>query len=142
MNRKLRNTILWVLFGSGLLICGACAYILTYVDEVIATDLILYGTYAFAALTLLAVLIGVVIAGAISDWKFLVKLGIAVAIVGSVVTAAWLLAPGTPPVGYLGDPVEPSTLKLTDTILNLTYMLLGATAVALIVGRMISLFRK
>ena len=59
-----------------------------------------------------------------------------------IVLLAWLLAPGTPAVGYLGEPVSDGTLKLTDTILNLTYLLFGGSIVALIAGWIIGATRK
>ena len=53
-----------------------------------------------------------------------------------------MLAPGTPAVGYLGEPVSDGTLKLTDTILNLTYLLFGGALAALVVGWVIGATRK
>ena len=53
-----------------------------------------------------------------------------------------MLAPGTPAVGYLGEPVSDQTLKLTDTILNLTYLTFGAAIVSLVVGWIVGATRK
>ena len=141
MNRILRNIVLWVLFGAGLVVCGLTAFILQS-DVELATETILFGAYAFGIISLLAVVFSVVVMGAINDPKSLLKLLVGIAAIAAVVFIAWFLAPGTQPIGYLGDPVSEGTLKLTDTFLNLTYFLLGGTAVALIANFIIGLTRK
>ena len=88
-------------------------------------DNILYCAYAFAAIALLAVVLGVVVIGGINNPKSLLKLVLGLVAIGAIVAVAYVLAPGTPAVGYLGDPVSDGTLKLTDTVLNLTYFTFG-----------------
>ena len=105
-------------------------------------DVMLYCAYAYALIAILAVIFGVVVIGGMNDPKSLVKLGIGIAAIAVIVLLAWVLAPGTPAVGYLGEPVSDGTLKLTDTILNLTYLLFGGSIVALIAGWIIGATRK
>ncbi len=105
-------------------------------------DNILYCAYAFAAITILAVLAGVVVIGGLNNPKSLLKLFIGLVAVAVVIAGAYLLAPGTPAVGYLGEPVSDMTLKLTDTMLNLTYLLCGGAILSLIVGAIVSATRK
>ena len=105
-------------------------------------DVMLYCAYAYALVAILAVVFGVVVIGGINDPKSLIKLGIGIVAIAAIVLCAWLLAPGTPAVGYLGEPVSDGTLKLTDTILNLTYLLFGGSIVALIAGWIIGATRK
>ena len=105
-------------------------------------DNILYCAYAFAAITILAVLAGVVVIGGINNPKSLLKLFIGLVAIAAVIAGAYLLAPGTPAVGYLGEPVSDMTLKLTDTMLNLTYLLCGGAILSLIVGAIVSATRK
>ena len=105
-------------------------------------DNILYCAYAFALITILAVLFGVVVIGGMNNPKSLLKLFAGLVVIVAVVAAAYVLAPGTPAVGYLGDPVSDGTLKLTDTILNLTYLLFGAAILSLIVGWIVGATRK
>ena len=105
-------------------------------------DNILYCAYAFAAVTILAVLFGVVVIGGINNPKSLLKLALGIVAIAAVVAVAYVLAPGTPAVGYLGDPVSDGTLKLTDTILNLTYLLFGGSVLALVAGWIIGATRK
>ena len=105
-------------------------------------DLILYCTYAFAGIAILAVLFGVVVIGGINNPKSLLKLGLGLVAITAIVAVAYVLAPGTPAVGYLGEPVSDQTLKLTDTVLNLTYLTFGASILALIAGWIVGATRK
>ena len=105
-------------------------------------DLILYCTYAFAGIAILAVLFGVVVIGGINNPKSLLKLGLGLVAIAAIVAVAYVLAPGTPAVGYLGEPVSDGTLKLTDTVLNLTYFTFGLSLVALIAGWIVGAVRK
>ena len=105
-------------------------------------DNILYCAYAFAGVTILAVLFGVVVIGGMNNPKSLLKLLAGLVVIVAVVAVAYVLAPGTPAVGYLGDPVSDGTLKLTDTVLNLTYLLFGAAILSLIVGWIVGATRK
>ena len=105
-------------------------------------DIMLYCAYAYALVAIAAVLFGVVVIGGMNEPKSLIKLGIGIAAIVVIVVLAWLLAPGTPAVGYLGEPVSEGTLKLTDTVLNLTYLLFGGSLVALVAGWIIGATRK
>ena len=105
-------------------------------------DNMLYCAYIYAGIAILAVLIGVVVIGGINNPKTLVKLLAGIVVIAVVIAAAYVLAPGTPAVGYLGEPVSDMTLKLTDTMLNLTYLLCGGAILSLIVGAIVSATRK
>ena len=105
-------------------------------------DTMLYCAYASAAIAILAVLFGVVVIGGINNPKSLLWLFVGLVVIAAIVAGAYLLAPGTPAVGYLGEPVSDGTLKLTDTILNLTYLLFGGSILALIAGWIIGATRK
>lgn len=105
-------------------------------------DNMLYCAYAFALITIAAVVFGVVVIGGINNPKSLLKLLAGLLAIVAVVAVAYVLAPGTPAVGYLGDPVSDGTLKLTDTMLNLTYFLFGGALLALVAGWVIGATRK
>ena len=105
-------------------------------------DNILYCTYAYVAVTILAVLMGVVVIGGINNPKSLLKLLLGLVAIAVIVAVAYFLAPGTPAVGYLGEPVSDATLKMTDTILNLTYFLCGGAILSLVAGWVITATRK
>ena len=105
-------------------------------------DNILYCTYAFAGIALLAVVFGVVVIGGINNPKSLLKMLGGLVVIAAIAAVAYVLAPGTPAVGYLGEPVSDGTLKLTDTVLNLTYLTFGAAIVSLVVGWIVGATRK
>jgi hypothetical protein len=105
-------------------------------------DPLLYWTYiifGIAAVSAVLVSIGIM---AINDSKSLVKLGIGIVVAGAIVLVAYLLAPGGQPLAYNGEPVTDGTLKLTDTILNLTWFAFAAVIIAIIVGEIASRVRK
>ena len=105
-------------------------------------DNILYCAYGFAALTIAAVVFGVVVIGGINNPMSLLKLLLGLVVIAAIIAGAYFLAPGTPAVGYLGEPVSDGTLKLTDTILNLTYLLCGGAILSLVAGAVITAFKK
>ena len=105
-------------------------------------DNLLYCTYAYALIGILAVVFGVVVIGGINNPKSLLKMLLGLVAIGAVVAVAYVLAPGTPAVGYLGEPVTDGTLKLTDTVLNLTYFTFGLSILALVVGWIVGATRK
>ena len=105
-------------------------------------DNMLYCAYAFALVTILAVLFGVVVIGGMNNPKSLLKLLIGLVVGGAVIAVAYVLAPGTPAIGYLGEPVSDGTLKLVDTVLNLTYFFFGGALLTLVAGWIIGAIRK
>ena len=105
-------------------------------------DMLLFCAYAFAGIAILAVLLGVLVIGGINNPKSLLKIVGGLVVVAAIAAVAYVLAPGTPAVGYLGEPVSDATLKLTDTILNLTYLTFGAAIVSLVVGWIVGATRK
>ena len=105
-------------------------------------DNMLYCAYAFALITVAAVVFGVVVIGGINNPKSLLKLVLGLVAVGAIIAVAYVIAPGTPAVGYLGEPVSDGTLKLTDTVLNLTYFTFGLSILALVVGWIVGAVRK
>ena len=105
-------------------------------------DNILYCTYAFALVAIAAVVLGVVVIGGINNPKNLLKMGLGLVVAAAIVGVAYVLAAGTPAVGYLGEPVSDATLKMTDTILNLTYFLCIGAVASLVVGGIVTSLRK
>ena len=105
-------------------------------------DMMLYCAYGYALIAILAVLTGVVVIGGINEPKSLLKLLLGLVGGAAIIAVAYFLAPGTPAVGYLGDPVSDQTLKMTDTFLNLTYLLFGGAILALVAGWIIGATRK
>ena len=97
-----------------------------------------------ALLTWAAILIGIavfcwVVIGLIvsiaNDPKSLIKIGLILLGAAVLCLISYLLASGAPLLHYTGDKVPtPGTLKLTDAILNLTYICGGVAILSIIVG--------
>ena len=98
-------------------------------------DTLLGWTYCMVGLALAAVIIVGLIVGAINDPKSLVKLGIGLLVVAVVCFLAYLIAPGAPAMNLTSmDQPSAATLKLTDTILYLTYFAGTLAVLAIVVG--------
>ncbi|MBQ9477275.1 MAG: hypothetical protein IJU63_05770 [Bacteroidales bacterium] len=74
------------------------------------------------------------IVSVVNDPKSLVRIGLVLVGAAVLCLVSYLLASGAPAIGYTGDPVTPGTLKLTDAILNLTYICGAAAILAIVVG--------
>ncbi len=107
----------------------------------LSVDLLFYWTYAMIAVAVLAIIF---VAGAIgikNDKKFLWKL---LAIAGGTIVvcaAVYFLSPGAPAVGLAQQPSD-ITLKLTDTVLNLTYLISAVAILAVVVGEVSKAIRN
>lgn len=131
MYRKIIRYILWLLLAVSAVI-AIYAYAAGFTDN--AVDTLLYWAYAMAIVGIVASVVIAITISAVNNPKSLLKmLGVLVG-VAVIVGVAYLLAPGTPAVGYLGPEVPGMTLKLTDTILNLTYFACGASIIVIIGG--------
>ena len=97
-------------------------------------DTLLYWTYGMLGLALFCVIVVGLIVSTKNNPKSLVKIGIILVGVAALCLIAYLLAKGDPAIGYTGAPVSGGTLKLTDTILNLTYIVGAAAIAAIVVG--------
>ncbi|MBQ6557115.1 MAG: hypothetical protein IJP39_10660 [Bacteroidales bacterium] len=131
---KLNKIIKWcmialIVVSVGLLIWG---FSKDFADN--AVDVLLYWTYCMLGLAVFSWIVIGLIVGAKNNPKSLVNIGIILVGVAALCLVAYLLAKGNPAVAYNGPAVSAGTLKLTDTILNLTYIVGGAAIVAIIVG--------
>ena len=106
-----------------------------------AVQTMLYWAYAMLILALVAVFCIGIYVTAKNDPKSLVRIGIALAAAAALCLVAYLLASGAPALNYTGTTTA-GELKLTDTVLNLTYILGAASVVAIVVGEIISGIRK
>ena len=98
-----------------------------------ATDVFLNWAYIMVGLAVVSwVVIGLIVS-AVNDPKSLLRLGIVLVGAAALCLVAYLLAPANPAVGREGLDTQ-ATLKLTDTLLNLTYCCGGGAIVAIIVG--------
>lgn len=123
-----------ILVSVGLLVWGSVVGFTT--NDGKAVDVLFYWAYVMVGLAVASwVLVGLVLM-AKNNPKSLVKVGIVFVVAAALAFVAYLLAPGNPAVGR--ENVSPAdtlaTLKLTDTVLNLTYFASAAAVVAIIIG--------
>lgn len=104
-------------------------------------DVLFYWTYVMIGIALFAVIVLGLILMIKNDPKSLIKL--AIVLVGTLVLCgiAYVLAPGSPALGMLDQP-DAQTLKLTDTVLNLTYILGGAAILSIVAGEIVMSVRN
>jgi len=96
-------------------------------------DVLLYWAYVMLGIAVASVVVVGLAIGITNNPKSLVRLGIGLAALAVLVLASFLLAKGAPAMGMLNQP-EASTLKLTDTLLNLTYICGAGAVVSIIAG--------
>jgi len=132
---KIFKLTMWVLIIISILILvwGFAAGWPSLGNEANAPVNVLLGwAYVMIALAVLAV----VVVGAVISYKnnpkSLVKAGIGLLIAVAVCFVVYLVSPGKPALGIVEQP-SAATLKLTDTVLNLTYIA-GVLAIAAIVA--------
>lgn len=99
-----------------------------------ATDVLLAWAYIMVGIAVVAVVVPGLIIAIKNDPKSLVKLGIGAAAVAVLCLVAFLFASGKPAMGLTGMEPTAGELKLTDTILNLTYIVGVASIIAIIAG--------
>ena len=123
-----------ILVSVGLLVWGSVVGFTTNDGQ--AVDVLFYWAYVIVGLAVASwVLVGLVLM-AKNNPKSLIKVGIVLVVAAALAFVAYLLAPGNPAVGR--ENISPAdtlaTLKLTDTVLNLTYFAGAAAVVAIIIG--------
>ena len=108
-----------------------------------ATNVLLYWAYIVLGIALASVICVGLYIRATTDPKSLVKIGIAVLGAAVLFGIAYVLASGAPAVGYSGAKLPTATeLKMTDTILNLAYIVGGAAILSIIAGEVLMSIRK
>ena len=106
-------------------------------------EVLLIWAYIILAIAILAVVVFGLIISAKNDPKSLVRLGIGLAAIAVVCFIAYLLAPGNMPLHWTNAKLPTSgQLKLTDTILNLTYFAGVLSILAIIVGEIVMAIRN
>ena len=123
-----------ILVSVGLLVWGSVVGFTAKDGQ--AVDVLFYWAYVMVGLAVASwVLVGLVLM-AKNNPKSLIKVGIVLVVAAALAFVAYLLAPGNPAVGR--ENISPAdtlaTLKLTDTVLNLTYFAGAAAVVAIIIG--------
>jgi hypothetical protein len=98
--------------------------------------------YVMLGLAVFAAIIVSAVVSFINNPKSVVKLLIGLVAVAAVCFVVYLVSKGNPAVGLTVDQPSAQTLKLTDTILNLTYLVGGVAIASIVLGEVISAIRN
>ena len=141
---KIVKISLWVLLilSVVVLLWGTIkGYPATVAEDNGTVDPLLYWAYIVLGLALAAVIgVGLYVT-ATTNPKGLVKIGIAVVAAAVLFGICYLLASGAPALNC-SKPTTPGELKLTDTILNLAYLVGGAAILSIICGEVMMTIRN
>ena len=107
-----------------------------------AVNVLLGWAYVMVALAVAAVIVVGAVIGFKNNPKSLVKIGAGIVAIAVICLIAYLLAPGKPAVGITIDQPSATVLKLTDTVLNLTYFAGALAVIAIIAGEVITTVRN
>ena len=108
-----------------------------------AVEVLLYWAYIILAIAVLAVVVFGLVISAKNDPKSLVRLGVGLLAIAVVCFIAYLLAPGKMPLQWNNNTLPTAAqLKLTDTILNLTYFTGALAILSIIVGEIVMAVRN
>ncbi len=129
---KLFKIVGWVLGLVGLFLGIFCLMKGNADNEGPVNSLLSYTYVLFFAAIAIWILLAVFIALK-NDPKSLLK-GLLFIVIGVIVVGIAYMLAGGQPVETMKEEIAPGTLKLTDTMLTLTYILGGAAIVAIIFG--------
>ncbi len=129
--------VVLILVSVGILVWGFTA---GWTDQ--AVEILIKWTYAMVAIAIAAtILVGLIISTK-NNPKSLIKLGIGLVVIAAICFGIYMVSPGNPAVGLTGEQPEAGTLKITDTILNLTYLSAALAVVSIIAGEIIIAIRN
>ena len=141
---KIVKISLWVLLilSVVVLLWGMIkGYPATVAEDNGTVDPLLYWAYIVLGIALAAVIgLGLYVT-ATTNPKGLIKIGIAVVGAAVLFGICYLLASGAPALNC-SKPTTPTELKMTDTILNLAYLVGGAAILSIIFGEVLMTIRN
>lgn len=114
----------------------------TVADDNGTVDPLLYWAYVMIGIALFSILVVGLIIAIRNNPKVLVKYGLVLAGVAVLCLISYMLAKGNPAIGLTTDQPDFQTLKLTDSILNLTYIVGAAAIVSIIIGEIVMAIRN
>ena len=135
---KICKILLWVLLALSVIVLIWGSLTGFEAKDGLATDVLFYWAYIVLGIALVAVICVGLYVRAKTDVKSLASIGII--LVGACVLfgIAYLLASGAPAIGYSGAKLPTATeLKMTDTILNLAYIVGGCAILSIIAAEVI-----
>jgi len=139
---KIFKWLMWalVLVSVGVLVWGFVTGFES--NGAVAVDVLLRWGYIMVGIALAAVIVVGIVISAINNPKSLVKMLLGLVAIAAVCFVVYLVSPGAPAIGLTTEQPSAGTLKLTDTIMNLTYLAGGLAIVAIIFGEIMSSVRS
>jgi len=137
---KIAKLIMWalLLIGLVLLVVGGTS---GFDSDSGIVDMFLRYAYLCAIIAVaLVIILGIAIAVA-NNPKSLIKLLLGIVVAAALVAVVYFTASGSPALNVSQQPSQ-GTLKLTDTILNLTYLLGGLAILAILFGEVVKVTRN
>ncbi|MCQ2134873.1 MAG: hypothetical protein MJY88_07885 [Bacteroidales bacterium] len=136
---KIFSVLMWVL-----ILISVAIVVLGFTNEWASSnvDMVMNYTYLMVGIALFAVIVVGILVSAVNDPKSLLKLLGVVAGIAVVVGGVYAISSGAPAVGITIDQPSATTLKLTDTVLNLTYIAAGLAIVSIVFGELYSAIRN
>lgn len=136
---KIFSVLMWVL-----VLISVVIVVLGFTNEWTSgnVDMIMNYTYLMVGLALFAVIVVGILVSAMNDPKSLLRLLGVVAGIAVVVGGVYAISSGAPAIGITIDQPSAATLKLTDTVLNLTYIAAGLAIVSIVFGEIYGAIRN
>lgn len=140
---KIVKFVMWALLAIGVAIIGYGVFAGLESSDGLPIDMMLFWAYALIAIAVLAIVIIGIAITAKNGSKGLVKLAAVVLGAVAIVAVAYLLAPGNDAVGLVSaNAPDAGTLKLTDTVLILTFLACGASVITILFSAIFNAIRK
>jgi len=143
---KIVKIVLWVLIALSVavLLWGTIkGYPATVAEDNGTVDPLLYWAYIVLGIALFCVICVGLYVTATTNPKGLIKIGIAVVAAAALFGICYVLASGAPAIGYSGTKIPTATeLKMTDTILNLAYLVGGVAILSILVSEVVMAVRN
>ena len=135
---KICKILLWVLIALSVAVLLWGSITGFEANDGTATDVLFFWAYVVLGIALVSVICVGLYVTATTNPKGLVKLGIVLVGAAALFGIAYLLASGAPAIGFSGPtPPSASELKMTDTILNLAYIIGGAAILSIVCGEVL-----
>lgn len=103
---------------------------------------LLYWAYIMVGIAIFCVVVFGIAIAAVNNPKSLIKLLIGIVAAAVIVLICYLIAPASPAVGLTTEQPSHAVLKMTDTLMILTYVLGALAVLAIIVGEIVSAVRN
>ena len=144
--KNLNKIFKWILLGLilisvGILIWGFAVDFES--NDGTPVDVLLRWAYIMVGIAIAAIVVIGIAMRAVNDPKSLLKLGIVLVGVAAVCLIVYLVSTGKPAIGLnIAEVPTAGTLKLTDTVLNLTYLTGGLAILTIVVAEIWGAVRK